>query len=66
MVAYDAFWGGVGNSGVDHLGLMLIPYLDRNPKVKGIGSIAAVIWLSFLYTGLYDLAGDFDHDWNLF
>ncbi|MEX1012591.1 MAG: cytochrome b N-terminal domain-containing protein, partial [Waddliaceae bacterium] len=36
MVAYDAFWGGVGIPGLIVVGLILIPYLDRNPHGEGI------------------------------
>ena len=43
MVAYNAFWGGVAIPMGIVLGLMAIPYLDRNPHGKGIGFIEAVI-----------------------
>lgn len=36
MVAYDAFWGGVGIPGLIVVGLALIPYLDRNPQGEGV------------------------------
>lgn len=35
LVAYDAFWGGLGIPGIVVLGLMAIPYVDRNHS--GIG-----------------------------
>ncbi|MBN4066598.1 cytochrome b N-terminal domain-containing protein [Simkania negevensis] len=36
MVAFDAFWGGVAVPGLIIVGLMLIPYIDRNLKGEGI------------------------------
>jgi len=36
MVAYDAFWGGVGIPTMIILGLMAIPYFDRNPQGDGV------------------------------
>ena len=35
LVAYDAFWGGLGIPGLVVIGLMAIPYLDRHHS--GIG-----------------------------
>jgi quinol-cytochrome oxidoreductase complex cytochrome b subunit len=35
MVSYSAFWGGVGIPALEVLILLLVPYLDRNPK--GVG-----------------------------
>jgi len=35
LVAYDAFWGGLGIPGIVIIALMAIPYLDRNHS--GIG-----------------------------
>ena len=35
MVSYSAFWGGIGVPGVMVALLVLVPYLDRNPK--GVG-----------------------------
>jgi quinol-cytochrome oxidoreductase complex cytochrome b subunit len=36
MVAYSAFWGGVGIPALIVVGLMVIPYLDRNPHGQGV------------------------------
>lgn len=53
MVAYDAFWGGVGIPALMVVGLMLIPYLDRNPR--GVGYwfhrsrwLAVSLWTLFM------------------
>jgi len=35
MVSYSAFWGGVGVPALMVIGLMLVPYLDRNPYGSG-------------------------------
>lgn len=35
MVAYSAFWGGVGIPALMILGMAAIPYLDRNPHGEG-------------------------------
>jgi quinol-cytochrome oxidoreductase complex cytochrome b subunit len=36
LVSYSAFWGGVGIPTLFVLGLLLLPYLDRNPRGTGI------------------------------
>src|SRR5512141_3093731 len=36
MVSYSAFWGGVGIPTIFVLLLLLLPYLDRNPKGVGV------------------------------
>ena len=36
MVAFSAFWGGVGVPALIILGLAAIPYLDRNPHGEGV------------------------------
>jgi quinol-cytochrome oxidoreductase complex cytochrome b subunit len=36
MVAYDAFWGGVAIPALIVVGLLVIPYFDRNPKGEGV------------------------------
>jgi quinol-cytochrome oxidoreductase complex cytochrome b subunit len=35
LVAYNAFWGGVVIPTLIVVGLMLVPYLDRNPYGEG-------------------------------
>lgn len=53
MVSYDAFWGGVGIPGLIVLGLMSIPYLDRNPHGQGYWFhrsryLAIFLWTAFM------------------
>ncbi|HMV51858.1 MAG TPA: cytochrome b N-terminal domain-containing protein, partial [Blastocatellia bacterium] len=36
MVSYSAFWGGVGIPTLEVLILLLVPYIDRNPKGVGV------------------------------
>ncbi|MDX2000682.1 MAG: cytochrome b N-terminal domain-containing protein [Thermoanaerobaculia bacterium] len=36
MVSYSAFWGGVGIPTLFVLGLLLVPYLDRDPRGVGV------------------------------
>lgn len=53
MVAYDAFWGGVGIPALMVLGLMMIPYLDRNPYGAGYWFhrsryLAIFLWTAFM------------------
>lgn len=36
MVSYSAFWGGVGIPTLEVLILLLVPYVDRNPKGVGV------------------------------
>ncbi|MBB64393.1 MAG: cytochrome B6 [Waddliaceae bacterium] len=54
MVAYDAFWGGVGIPGLIVLGLAVIPYLDRNPHGDGVwfhrSRFQAIFWYTFFMT----------------
>ena len=50
MVAYNAFWGGVGIPGLIILGLMSIPYLDRNPHGEGVWFHRSRYLAIFFYT----------------
>jgi quinol-cytochrome oxidoreductase complex cytochrome b subunit len=50
MVAYSAFWGGVGIPTLIILGLMAIPYLDRNPHGTGRWFHRSRYWAVFLFT----------------
>lgn len=50
MVAYDAFWGGVGIPLLIVLGLMAIPYFDRNPRGEGVWFHRSRYMGIFLYT----------------
>lgn len=50
MVAYDAFWGGVGIPLLIVLGLMVIPYFDRNPRGEGVWFHRSRYMGIFLYT----------------
>lgn len=50
MVAYSAFWGGVGIPGLMVVGLMVIPYLDRNPQGEGVWYHRSRYMAVFLYT----------------
>lgn len=50
MVAYDAFWGGVGIPMLIILGLAIIPYLDRNPEGEGYWFHKSRYLGIFLYT----------------
>lgn len=65
MVSYSAFWGGVGIPGLIVLGLMLIPYFDRNPKGTGYWFHRSRYFAIFLYTafmvwqGLFIVIGTF-------
>lgn len=36
LVSYSAFWGGIVAPGVIILSLLLLPYLDRNPRGVGV------------------------------
>ncbi len=65
MVAYSAFWGGVGIPGLIVLGLILIPYFDRNPHGSGYWFHRSRYFAIFLYTafmvwqGLFIIIGTF-------
>lgn len=50
MVAYSAFWGGVGIPGLIVVGLALIPYLDRNPNGIGYWFHRSRYFAIFVYT----------------
>ncbi|MFT4551433.1 MAG: quinol-cytochrome oxidoreductase complex cytochrome b subunit [Chlamydiales bacterium] len=50
MVAYSAFWGGVGIPGLIVVGLMVVPYLDRNPYGSGVWYHRSRYMAIFLYT----------------
>lgn len=50
MVAYNAFWGGVAIPGMIIFGLMLIPYLDRNPHGTGVWFHRSRYFAIFVYT----------------
>lgn len=50
MVAYSAFWGGIAIPGLMVLGLMMIPYLDRNPKGEGIWCHKSRYFAIFLFS----------------
>ena len=52
-MAYDAFWGGVGIPALMIVGLMAIPYLDRNPEGEGYWFhksryLAIFLWTAFM------------------
>ena len=57
MVAYDAFWGGVGIPGLIVVGLMLIPYLDRNPNGEGVWFHRSRYLAIFFYTAFMTWQG---------
>lgn len=53
LVAYDAFWGGVGIPGLMVVGFAVIPYLDRNPRGEGYWFhrsryMAVFLWTAFM------------------
>ncbi|SCA63035.1 Uncharacterized protein SCG7109_AH_00130 [Chlamydiales bacterium SCGC AG-110-M15] len=50
MVAYSAFWGGVGAPVLIIIGLMVIPYFDRNPQGEGVWYHRSRYLAIFLYT----------------
>lgn len=50
LVAYDAFWGGVAIPGLMVLGLIIIPYIDRNPRGIGVWFHKSRYLAIFLYT----------------
>ncbi len=57
MVAYDAFWGGVGVPMLIVVGLMAIPYIDRNPHGVGIWYHRSRYMAIFLYTAFMTSQG---------
>ncbi len=57
MVAYDAFWGGVGAPMLIILGLAVIPYLDRNPHGGGVWFHRSRYMAVFLYTAFMTSQG---------
>lgn len=54
MVAYSAFWGGVGIPTLMAVGLMAIPYLDRSPHGEGYwfhrSRYQAIFWYTLFMT----------------
>lgn len=50
MVSYSAFWGGVGIPALIVLGLVVVPYIDRNPKGSGVWYHRSRYMAVFLYT----------------
>jgi quinol-cytochrome oxidoreductase complex cytochrome b subunit len=57
MVAYDAFWGGVAVPGLIVVGLMVIPYIDRNPYGEGVWFHRSRYLALFLYTAFMTFQG---------
>ena len=57
MVAYNAFWGGVAIPLGIVLGLMAIPYLDRNPHGEGYWFHRSRYLAIFLYTSFMTWQG---------
>lgn len=57
MVAYSAFWGGVGIPALIVVGLMAIPYVDRNPKGSGYWFHRSRYFAIFLYTMFMTVQG---------
>ena len=57
LVAYDAFWGGVGIPGLIVLGLIVIPYFDRNPKGEGVWFDRSRYFAIFLWTAFMTSQG---------
>ena len=65
LVSYSAFWGGVGLPTLFVLGLLLLPYLDRDPRGIGVWFarerlfvmiVWSVVWLAtivFTIIGVY-------------
>ena len=75
LVYFDPWWAGVGLPGTIMMGLMAIPYVDRNPKGNGYytlrerkGAITVfcfgffVLWVMLAFIGTF-LRGP---GWNLF
>ena len=57
MVSYSAFWGGIGIPTLYVIGLLLLPYLDRNPKGVGVWFsrhrlLATTLFTLFVVTNL--------------
>ncbi len=57
MVAYSAFWGGIGVPFLIVIGLALIPYLDRNPHGEGYWFHRSRYLAIFLYTAFMTSQG---------
>jgi quinol-cytochrome oxidoreductase complex cytochrome b subunit len=57
LVAYDAFWGGIGVPALIVVGLVLIPYLDRNPKGEGVWFHQQRYLALFLFTLFMTIQG---------
>ncbi len=57
MVAYDAFWGGVGIPTLIVIGLAAIPYIDRNPLGSGVWFHRSRYLAIFLYTAFMTFMG---------
>lgn len=57
MVAYNAFWGGIGIPTLIVIGLALIPYLDRNPYGEGVWFHRSRYLGIFLYTTFMFIQG---------
>ena len=57
MVAYNAFWGGVGIPTLIIIGLASIPYLDRNPYGEGVWFHRSRYFAIFLYTTFMTIQG---------
>ena len=57
MVAYDAFWGGVAVPALIVLGIMVIPYIDRNPEGEGVWFHPSRYLALFLYTAFMSFQG---------
>ena len=66
MVAYNAFWGGVAIPLAIVLGLMSIPYLDRNPQGQGVLVSPQPLFGNISIHPFYDMARAADYYWNLF
>ena len=57
MVAYSAFWGGVGVPTLIVAGLIALPYLDRNPHGEGYWFHRSRYLAIFLYTAFMSSQG---------
>jgi quinol-cytochrome oxidoreductase complex cytochrome b subunit len=57
MVSYDAFWGGVAVPALIVVGLMAIPYLDRNPLGEGVWFHRSRYLAIFLFTAFMTFMG---------
>ena len=66
MVAYNAFWGGVAIPWGLFLGLMSIPYLDRNPHGEGVLVSSQPLFGDLFLHRIYDMARAIDYHRHLF